>query len=66
MHFLPRETRAHIPRFDHGPGLSHDEAMLEDIRITILSGTYIDDTIDDEDLPLPGRIAMITEHETPQ
>lgn len=60
--------RATIPRFDRAPGLTHDEALLEDVRLAILSGTYIEDTPDDEDLPVVGRLQCFThpEPETPQ
>lgn len=53
-------------RFNHPPGLSSEEALLEDVRISILSGTFVDEIVD-EDLPLAGRIQLIQdEPETPQ
>lgn len=61
-----RQLRAFTPRFDRPPGLSHDEALLEDVRLSILAGTYISDDIDDEDLPVAGRIERIAHTETLQ
>lgn len=68
MQFLTAATRAAIPRFDHPRDMSHDESVLEDVRLAILSGTFIEGVIDvdDEDMPLAGRITLIAEPETPQ
>lgn len=60
-----RSPRAAVHRIDHRPGLSYEEALLEDVRIAILSGNFVDDIVD-EDLPVAGRLQLIAEPETPQ